>query len=78
MDLQHLDDDAREAALKDIKNMFQRPGQLEKVELYRHRVGRKKASVESLLKVFFYLINICLGIFGSNITIYSRLECKTN
>ncbi|KAL9920591.1 exocyst complex component Sec6 isoform 1-T1 [Glossina fuscipes fuscipes] len=50
MDLQELEEEARQAALKDIKNMLPRPGQLEKVEQYRHRVARKKASVEALLK----------------------------
>lgn len=50
MDLQQLEEEARQAALKDIKNMLQRPGQLEKVEQYCHRVARKKASVEALLK----------------------------
>lgn len=50
MDLQQLEEEARQAALKDIKNMLQRPGQLEKVDQFLHRVARKKASVEALLK----------------------------
>ncbi|GBP06944.1 Exocyst complex component 3 [Eumeta japonica] len=48
MDLQQLEEEARQAALKDIKNMLQRPGQLEKVEQYCNRVSRKKL----LLKLF--------------------------
>ncbi|XP_073846465.1 exocyst complex component 3-like [Musca autumnalis] len=50
MDLQQSEEEAHQAALKYIKNILQRPDQLEKVERYRHRVARKKASVEALLK----------------------------
>lgn len=50
MELKQLDADAKAAAIKDVKNMLQRPGQLEKVDQYKHRVGRKKISVESQLK----------------------------
>lgn len=35
MDLKKLDEEARLAAIKEVKNMVQRPGQLEKVEQYR-------------------------------------------
>lgn len=34
MDLKKLDEEARLAAIKEVKNMVQRPGQLEKVEQY--------------------------------------------
>ncbi|XP_019547157.2 exocyst complex component 3 [Aedes albopictus] len=50
MDLKQIDEEARQAAIKEIKNMFQRPGQLEKVDQYRHRVYRKKVSIEAMLK----------------------------
>lgn len=50
MELQELESDAKLAAIKDIKNMLLRPGQLEKVEQFKHRVARKKASVEAQLK----------------------------
>lgn len=50
MELHQLDADAKLAALRNVKNMLQRPGQLEKVDQFRHRVGRKKASLEAQLK----------------------------
>ena len=50
MELQELEEEARSGALKDIRNMLQRPGQLEKLDQYKHRVCRKKASVETMLK----------------------------
>lgn len=50
MELQELESEAKLAAIKDIKNMLLRPGQLEKVEQFKHRVSRKKASVEAHLK----------------------------
>lgn len=50
MELQELDSEAKLGAIKDIKNMLPRPGQLEKVDLYKQREGRKKASLEAQLK----------------------------
>ncbi|KAF5273381.1 hypothetical protein FQR65_LT04673 [Abscondita terminalis] len=45
-----LEKDAKASATHSVINMFQRPGQLEKVEQYKRRLVRKKASVEALLK----------------------------
>lgn len=50
MELQELDSEAKLGAIRDIKNMFSRPGQLERVDLYKQREGRKKASFEAQLK----------------------------
>lgn len=50
MELQELDSEAKLGAIKDIKNMLQRPGQLERVDMYKQREGRKKASLEAQLK----------------------------
>lgn len=50
MELQELDAEARRGELKHIKNMFSRPGQLERVDLYKQREGRKKSSFEAQLK----------------------------
>lgn len=35
VDLKKLDEEARLAAIKEVKNMVQRPGQLEKIDQYR-------------------------------------------
>lgn len=50
MELQELDSEAKLGAIKDIKNMLLRSSQLEKVDLYKQREGRKKASLEAQLK----------------------------
>lgn len=50
MDLKSLDKEAEAAALLEIKNMFQRSGQLEKIDQLKTRVQRKKNSDETLLK----------------------------
>ncbi|CAD6236665.1 GSCOCG00008226001-RA-CDS [Cotesia congregata] len=49
-DLQKLEEEAKATATKHVMNMLQRPGQLEKVEQYKRRITRKKASVETMLK----------------------------
>lgn len=48
--MQKLDQDAHESATNHVIKMLQRPGTLEKVEQYKRRLSRKKASVEALLK----------------------------
>lgn len=48
--MRQLDAEAKQVAIKQLTNMFQRPGQLEKVEQYKRTLVRKKASVEALLK----------------------------
>nr|CAD7396422.1 unnamed protein product [Timema cristinae] len=50
MDVEHLELEAKATATKHVINMLQRPEQLEKVEQYKRRVVRKKASVEAMLK----------------------------
>ncbi|KAF4533326.1 hypothetical protein B566_EDAN004447 [Ephemera danica] len=50
MNFESLEAEAKATATKHVINMLQRPDQLEKVEQYKRRVGRKKASVESMLK----------------------------
>lgn len=39
MDLRSLDKEAEVAALNEIKNMFQRSANLEKIDQFRHRVS---------------------------------------
>ncbi|XP_035743046.1 exocyst complex component 3-like isoform X1 [Vespa mandarinia] len=49
-DLQKLEEEAKVRGTQHVTNMLQRPGQLEKIEAYKRRISRKKASVETMLK----------------------------
>lgn len=48
--MRDLEESAKAAASSHIINMLQRPGQLEKVEQFKRRLVRKKASVEAQIK----------------------------
>ncbi|VDI06522.1 exocyst complex component 3 [Mytilus galloprovincialis] len=50
LDLGRMEAEAKENASKHISNLLQRPDQLEKVDQYKRRIMRKKASVDTMLK----------------------------
>ena len=50
LDLGRMEAEAKENAAKHISNLLQRPDQLEKVDQYKRKIMRKKASVDTMLK----------------------------
>lgn len=48
--MEELEAEAKAKATKYVMGILQRPGQLEKIDQYKRRVNRKKASVETQLK----------------------------
>lgn len=59
--------------------MLQRPGQLERVEQYKRRLVRKKASVEALLKSAMQcqLDNVRIGLNKLNTSLQDAKELET-
>ncbi|KAK3088320.1 hypothetical protein FSP39_017467 [Pinctada imbricata] len=50
LDLGRMENEAKDAAKKHIASLLQRPEQLERVDQYKRRISRKKASVDTMLK----------------------------
>lgn len=50
MELEQLEKEAKLGAIKEVKNMLLRSGHLEKIDRYKNRTVRKKASLEAQLK----------------------------
>lgn len=48
--MEGLKKEGRDRAIKRIQGMFQKPGQLEKLELYKRRIARKASSTDTMLK----------------------------
>lgn len=80
MDVEQLEAEAKATAAKHVINMLQRPGQLEKVEQYKRRVSRKKASVEAMLKSAMQsqLDGVRVGLNQLQIALHEIGEIKQN
>lgn len=48
--MEALEQEAKATALKHVVNMFQKPGNLEKIEQYKRRISRKSLSTDAMLK----------------------------
>ncbi|XP_022207847.2 exocyst complex component 3 [Nilaparvata lugens] len=80
MDVEQLENEARATAVKHVENFFRRPQQLEKLEQYKRRVGRKKVSVEAMLKSAMQsqLDGVCLGLNQLQTALQDIKEIKQN
>nr|CAD7204109.1 unnamed protein product [Timema douglasi] len=80
MDVEHLELEAKATATKHVINMLQRPEQLEKVEQYKRRVVRKKASVEAMLKTAMQsqLDGVRVGLNQLQSALHDMQEIKQN
>ncbi|XP_065333702.1 exocyst complex component 3 [Cloeon dipterum] len=80
MDFDNLEIKAKEDAKKRVQQLLQRVDQLEKVDQYKRRVERKKASVESMLKTAMQsqLDGVRVGLNQLQVSLKDVQEIKEN
>ncbi|XP_059478700.1 exocyst complex component 3-like [Neocloeon triangulifer] len=80
MDFDNLEIKAKEDAKKRVQQLLQRVDQLEKVDQYKRRVERKKASVESMLKTAMQsqLDGVRVGLNQLQVSLKDVQEIKQN